>query len=524
MQNNREDSLPKIDRWHSQPLDVHKWSEHPEIKELCNQLYNEAGLSVLEPKGNRKAKRTVKESLRVLILDLYVKWLKDPSISIGFSKTKSSYKVGSRYNGLHIPEKVIEVEALLVAAGYVEELGHFHSKDRQNRNYTTRIRHTAALRNLFAELTLDLHDIDTHANEECIILHDKYVNDPDDDTNRKIEYSEVQIPSDELALLDTLRSQLHAYNALLKRTFIDIPSYKSSTFKRTITKGRNAGRKQTISLGPDNKFVVRVFNGGLAGKWQLGGRFFRGWWQQIDKEDRCKIYINDQPTLEVDFKAFHPNLLSNELGVRLADDPYDLGELLLPDVITTKEQQRAYVKLLVLMGINADSDKKAYQAFRNSDRKDKLGQSLTDVQLGALLNVFISKHPQFDGILFTGQALRLMNIDSQIANLVIDHFTQKDIPVLCIHDSFIIQYDKEPELRRILDQATHQVTNYTVNHDIKNERNTHKGKVTGNIKGYEEPVVVEYHTPILIEPTSQYIDRKAKFTKWLELSEYKQSE
>ena len=124
--------------------------------------------------------------------------------------------------------------------------------------------------------------------------------------------------------------------------------------------------------------MIRVFNGGLAGKWQRGGRFYCGWWQQIDKEDRCKIYINDQPTLEVDFKAFHPNLLSNELGVRLADDPYDLGELTLPDVITTKEQQRDYVKLLVLMGINADSAKKAYQAFRNSDRKDKLGQRLID--------------------------------------------------------------------------------------------------------------------------------------------------
>ncbi|MDA9047629.1 hypothetical protein N9H68_07440, partial [Planktomarina temperata] len=29
---------------------------------------------------------------------------------------------GSRYNGLYIPEKIIEVEALLVDAGYVEEL------------------------------------------------------------------------------------------------------------------------------------------------------------------------------------------------------------------------------------------------------------------------------------------------------------------------------------------------------------------------------------------------------------------
>ena len=510
--------LPKIDRWNSEPLDVHTWSEHPEIKVLCDQLYDEAGLSVLEPKGNRKAKRTVKESLRVLILDLYVKWLKDPSISIGFSKSMKDYKVGSRYNGLFIPRKIIEVEELLVDAGYVEELPHFNSPDRTARSYTTRIRHTENLRDLFDKLTIDLHDIDTHANEECIILHDRYVDDQDDDTIRKIEYSDNDLPEDELTLLDTLRGQLIAYNKLLKHTFIDIPSYTSSTFKRTITKGPNAGRQQTISLGPDNKFVVRVFNEGLAGKWQRGGRFYRGWWQQIDKEDRAKIYINDQPTLEVDFKAFHPNLLSNELGVRLDNDPYNLGELVLPDVVTTKEQQRAYVKLLVLMGINADSGKKAYQAFRNSDRKDKLGQSLTDIQLGALLDAFIDKHPQFKGVLNTGQALRLMNIDSQIANMVLDHFTNKNIPVLCIHDSFIIQYDKEPELRRILDQATHQITNYTINHDIKNERNTHTGKVTGNIKGYEEPVVVEYHTPIRNNPTSQYLDRKDKFSKWLELS------
>jgi len=513
------DELPKIDRWHSELLNVHTWSDHPEIKALCDDLYEHAGLSSLESKANRKAKRSVKESLRVLILDLYVKWLKDPSLSIGFSKGKSSYKVGSRYNGLYIPRKIVEVEALLVDAGYIEELPHFHTRAGEGRSYTTRIRHTDALRRLFGQLTIDLHDIDTHANEECIILHDKYVDDPDDDINRKIEYKDEELSPDDLALVNTIRDQIRSYNNLLKHTFIDVPSYTASTFTRIIKQGKYAGRKQVISLGPDNKFVTRVFNGGLAANWKRGGRFYRGWWQQIDKEDRCKIYINDKPTLEVDFKAFHPNLMSNELGVKLSGDPYDLGKLVLPEVITTKEKQRDYVKLLVLMGINADSDKKAYKAFRDSDSKDKLGKSLKDVQLAELLKGFIDKHPQFKGVLNTGQALRLMNIDSQIANMVLDHFTKKDIAVLCIHDSFIIQYDKEPELRRILDQTTHQVTKDRIGHDIKNERVSHRGKVTGNIKGYEEPVEVEYHTPIHIKPTRQYLNRKAKFNKWLELQE-----
>ena len=90
------EDLPKIDRWNSEPLDVHTWSDHPEIKVLWDSLYEAAGMDSLEPKGNCKTKRSVKESLRVLILDLYVKWLKDPSISIGFSKSMKDYRVGSR--------------------------------------------------------------------------------------------------------------------------------------------------------------------------------------------------------------------------------------------------------------------------------------------------------------------------------------------------------------------------------------------------------------------------------------------
>lgn len=113
----------------------------------------------------------------------------------------------------------------MVEAGYIEALKPFHNEDPKSRNYTTRIRHTEILRDLFAELTIDLHDIDTHANEEYIILHDRYVDDPDDDTIGKIEYSDNDLPDDELALLETLRGQLTAYNKLLKHTFIDIPSY-----------------------------------------------------------------------------------------------------------------------------------------------------------------------------------------------------------------------------------------------------------------------------------------------------------
>ena len=35
------DNLYPIDRFASEPLDVHKWSNHPEIKELVDTLYQD---------------------------------------------------------------------------------------------------------------------------------------------------------------------------------------------------------------------------------------------------------------------------------------------------------------------------------------------------------------------------------------------------------------------------------------------------------------------------------------------------
>ena len=110
-----------------------------------------------------------------------------------------------------------------------------------------------------------------------------------------------------------------------------------------------------------------------------------------------------------------------------------------------------------------------------------------------------------------------MSIDSRIANLVIDHFTQQGIPVLCNYDSFIMQYDKEPELRRILDQATHQITSLRISYDIKNEQNSHNVIVGDNIKSYRKPVSIEFNTPTRIKPIRQYELRREKFHKWLDL-------
>jgi len=187
------DNLAKMDRWHSVVLDVHKWSDHPEIKQLTDELYVTCGINSLDKSGNRKPKKTANQMLRVLLLDLYVNWLNDPDLSIGFSKNKNSFKVGGRYNQVHISPKIIDVERLLHEAEYIEELGFYRSTTSHSDSYTTRIRHTQKLRAEFQKLTVAPYDIDYGVDKELVVLQRYYV--PDGEISKsleKIDYTDTE--------------------------------------------------------------------------------------------------------------------------------------------------------------------------------------------------------------------------------------------------------------------------------------------------------------------------------------------
>jgi hypothetical protein len=70
-----------------------------------------------------------------------------------------------------------------------------------------------------------------------------------------------------------------------------------------------------------------------------------------------------------------------------------------------------------------------------------------------VVRLLLKRHPVLENYLFTGMGVRLQFMDSQIAEIVLNHMTMQGIPTLCIHDSFIVQKDKEDELRSIMKEA-----------------------------------------------------------------------
>ena len=166
--------------------------------------------------------------------------------------------------------------------------------------------------------TLTLFDIEHHTNEATAILTE-FETDATGETIKTtggekkrqfIEYGE-----DDHADIRPMREEIKAYNELLERTHIDISSLEYSYIERH----GDESSTQQVSIDRSNQFVRRIFS---RNSWNLNGRFYGGWWQQIGEDYRENIRMDGSPTIEVNCKGYHVAILANEQGISKSVD-YD---------------------------------------------------------------------------------------------------------------------------------------------------------------------------------------------------------
>ena len=475
----------------SRPFDVHVWSDYPEFNQLVNKLwvkYFPLGDVIVRPGPVPKAIKKV--HFKTLLLDLYVSWLSDPNKYLGIFMAKSAWKPNSRYNALHLSFRMVAIIKELEAVGLVEvELGR--------QGTLTRIRATRQLQLLFRDLKFPISEVTFGYMEETIILRDA----PEESDEKDARKSKKKQKKPDMEYIDTpetirMRGVLNKYNELLNKSRLDVCSLEEPYFERVEKKTGKEEKFILTYITGRNHFVRRVFNNA---SWELGGRFYGGWWQQISKELRPDIMINDKPVVEIDFTAMHIALLQAQVaekpepdivvvkanepqqgsdffqkfsasrlidtdGVPNADnDPYTLDKSIFPH--KNGFDQRKAVKQLVLMAINAVSRKSAFSAFRSSQATGDPSKKMKNIELSQLLDAFIEKHPELEPFLCTGKGLELMYLDSRIAESVIEQLTNKSIPVLCVHDSFIVADDQKHELLRAMEHACNQVIGRSIRSD-----------------------------------------------------------
>jgi hypothetical protein len=236
-----------------------------------------------EKKTGPKPKTPFKHQLRVMILDHYVAWLQDPELCIGMSMSVNEWKTNSRYNALHLSKMLIQIANVLVAAGLLDKANASYSGPNAKSNRTTRLRASEKLQGLFKAAKFVRDDVTRFEGEEIIILRDEK------DVRRvgkQLEYAGTD-------QTNAMREELKAYNDLLQSSFIDI-----ATLQRPIIVIDPDVLASNVVIHPDNSRSRRVFS---RADWSMNGRFYGGWWQRVNDDWRSKIFIDDQPTIEVDF-------------------------------------------------------------------------------------------------------------------------------------------------------------------------------------------------------------------------------
>ncbi len=354
-------------------------------------------------------------------LDQYHEWL-----SISYSKSNSLPP--KRYRG----DKKLSIDLLrqireaLLERGYIEYVPAYNDMDKTKGYSTSRTSSIRATNKLIDKIfkPFGFDTIVWHKDmPEVVILKSgstetiKELKDYED-TSRTAE----------------IRSNLKNYNQLLAQTAIVHPTYKYS---------------------PKDCKVTRIFN---YQSFEHGGRFYGGWWLNMPSKLRPKLTINGDAIVELDYRALHVTMCYHMMGINYTEDPYTLEQY---DNYPQKNTLRDVTKQIPLVWLNAKTYQGAYLAVRNNlqelNEKGKLNYPEfleSGVELKELVNAFQQMHPQLVAQFFLKQVgTHLQNIDSMIAEYIINYFTAQQIPVLCYHDGFVCQQQYQAELNQVMNEA-----------------------------------------------------------------------
>ena len=165
----------------------------------------------------------------------------------------------------------------------------------------------------------------------------------------------------------------------------------------------------------------------------------------MNGEERKEILINDEKTIEVDYKALHPRMIYHLEKIDYTDDPYL--------AVCATAAIRKPIKKLFQMMINANTRRKAVYAFEEYLAEEPaIADLLYNDGLNGweLANMILNAHKRIKDYFNTGIGVKLQFIDSQIAESILKHFTKQKIVCLCIHDSFIVPLKYQDELIEIM--------------------------------------------------------------------------
>ena len=400
---------------YSNPLDVHRISEHPEVQEVIQVLYGE-----LKKSGclGKSSQTKILKHLKAVVLDLYLRYSFDPKSYIGYPRNRARYSKDSRLGQMFFGYRpMMRVVDGLEALGYLESHKGFQVRS-TGTSRQARMRASRSLIDLIEGHSVKPVMVERE-NQAVLVLRNS--------DGEGISFE----TSDDTQRMET---ELRTYN-----TFIGKHRIGLSLPVEEVRAMLMARRSNPIDYTRNQ--LCRVFNENFS----RGGRFYQGWWQEMPSNLRRYITIDDQPTSELDYGGQHLLLLyalkdAEYYWLRGEVDPYG-------------EENRDLMKQVFLICVNEESREKAIQAIRQEINYNHPDLISTNQFINPLIDTTIEKHPELSDCFFSGMWAELQRQDSKIAEYVLNHMRAKKTLVLPVHDSFVVQDQYIHHLYSIMKEA-----------------------------------------------------------------------
>ena len=131
-----------------------------------------------------------------------------------------------------------------------------------------------------------------------------------------------------------------------------------------------------------------------------------------------------------------------------------------------------------------------------------------------MLDAFIEKHPTLGEYLGADKGVELMNVDGRITSKLINHFTKKNIPVLTIHDSYVVSNEHSGELRTTMNKVVaEELKGFKINLD-------QEGVGRDQIQAFmnmdrANAIDFNHNQRVTYERTEGYKERLKRHNQWL---------
>lgn len=199
----------------------------------------------------------------------------------------------------------------------------------------------------------------------------------------------------------------------------------------------------------EDRTMRRTFNSGNKGaiRWDLNGRLYGGFWQNLKRNRRQHIRINGEPVCDLDYQnAFARLAYIHVQQEHPQGDQYDLTGIL-AGYDNEHETHRDGVKA----GFNALLNGGA------ADVEDILNDLPEGTTAKAFRNAVAIKHPGLVGVFGTHLGLSLMYTESRILLNALERLKAQGIVALGMHDGLMVGTSHLEAAQRAMEAASDYV-------------------------------------------------------------------